>query len=99
MDRDIRLSHPALSCLRHSHFMLGGYEGDQGGRMSEANEPRSGRKSPSGCFVRGCISNVVLDTCGLKFFHASRSTGYDEHGTAIECLECRYGIFGIFIIA
>ena len=48
MDCDIRLSHPALSCLRHSHFMLGGYEGDQVDRMSEANEPRSGRKSPSG---------------------------------------------------
>lgn len=46
VDCDIRLPHPALSCLRHSHFKLGGYEGDQVGRMSEANEQRSGRKSP-----------------------------------------------------
>ena len=33
-------------------------EGDQVGRMSEANEPRSGRKSPSGCFVRVFISSA-----------------------------------------
>ncbi len=58
MDCDIRLSHPALSCLRHSHFELGGYEGDQVGRMSEANEPRSGRKSPRECSARACISSA-----------------------------------------
>ena len=33
-------------------------EGDQVGRMSEANEPRSGRKSPSGCSVRASISSA-----------------------------------------
>ena len=41
----------------------------------------------------------VFDACCLQVFHASRSTCYDEHSTAVQCLECRNCMFSIFVVA
>ena len=43
--------------------------------------------------------DVVLDAGSLQILHASRSTGYDEHRTAIQILEGRDSILGILIVA
>ena len=41
----------------------------------------------------------VLDACSLQFLHACGSTGYDEHGATIECLEGGDGMLSIFVVA
>jgi hypothetical protein len=41
----------------------------------------------------------MLDAGSLEFFHASRSTSYDEHGATIHSLEGGYGILGILVVA
>ena len=42
--------------------------------------------------------NEILDACSLQVLRASWSTCHHKHGTVVEILECRDGIFSILVV-